>query len=49
MLKLLKLSAPDLLLVSGSAGVSYGAWLVYPPLGYIVAGALMIYAGLRLA
>jgi hypothetical protein len=49
MLKLLKLSAPDLLLVSGAAGVFYGCWLIYQPLGYIVAGALMIYAGLRLA
>jgi hypothetical protein len=45
----LKKLAPDLLLVVGAAGVSYGAWLAYQPAGYIVAGALAIYAGLRLA
>ena len=45
----LKKLVPDLLLVAGAAGVSYGAWLAYQPAGYIVAGALAIYAGLRLA
>jgi hypothetical protein len=40
---------PDLLLVGGAAGVSYGAWLAYPPAGFIIAGALLIVAGLKLA
>jgi hypothetical protein len=40
---------PDVLLVAGAAGVSYGAWLAYQPAGYIVAGALAIVAGLKLA
>jgi len=45
---LLKL-LPDLLLVAGAAGLSYGAWLAYPPAGYVVGGALAIIAGLKLA
>ena len=45
----LKSALPDLLLIAGAAGVSYGAWLVYSPAGYIVAGALVLVAGLRLA
>lgn len=48
-MQLLKKLAPDLFLVSGAAILSYGAYSVWPPLGYVVAGALMIYAGLRLA
>lgn len=40
---------PDVLLLSGAAGVSYGAWLAWPPLGFVVAGALAIVAGLKLA
>ncbi len=45
----LKSLAPDVLLVAGAAGVSYGAWLAYPPAGFIVAGVLAIVAGLKLA
>ena len=45
----LKKLIPDLLVVAGAAGVSYGAWEIFPPFGYIVAGAFAIYAGLRLA
>ncbi len=40
---------PDLLLVAGGASVSYGAWAIYPPAGFIVAGALAIVTGTRLA
>ena len=40
---------PDALLIAGAAGVSYGAWLAWVPLGFIVAGALLIVAGLKLA
>lgn len=45
---LLKL-LPDALLVAGAAGVAYGAWAIYSPAGYIVAGVLAIYAGLKIA
>ena len=46
---LLKKYAPDALIVAGAVGVSYGVWLVYDPAGFIVAGLLTVYAGLRLA
>lgn len=36
---------PDLLLITGSALVSYGAYLVHPALGFVVGGALLILAG----
>ncbi len=39
---------PDVLLIAGAAGVSYGAWLAWPPLGFIVAGVLAIVMGLKL-
>lgn len=40
---------PDLLLVIGSASISFGAWLVFPPAGYIVGGFLILVAGVKLA
>lgn len=40
---------PDVLLIAGAAGVSYGAWLAWHPAGYIVAGALAIVAGIKMA
>jgi len=40
---------PDALLVAGAMTLSYGAYLAYPPAGYIVAGALGIIAGLKIA
>lgn len=49
MLQILKAAIPDLFLIAGSAGVSYGAWLAWSPAGYIVGGALVIIAGLQLA
>ena len=48
-MQLLKKLAPDFCLVAGAAILSYGAYSAWPPLGYVVAGTLMIYAGLRLA
>ncbi len=48
-MNLLKKYAPDSMIVAGAVAVSYGAWLVYDPAGFIVAGLLMAYAGLRLA
>ena len=49
MRKLLNKFLPDVLLVAGAAVVSYGAWLAYEPAGYVVAGALAIVAGLKIA
>lgn len=40
---------PEVFLVSGAVAVSYGAWLAYKPAGFVVAGVLAIYAGIRLA
>lgn len=40
---------PDALLIAGAAAVSYGAWLAFPPCGFIVGGALMLVAGLKMA
>lgn len=36
---------PDALMIGGAACISYGAWLVYAPAGYMVGGALGILAG----
>jgi hypothetical protein len=40
---------PDFLLISGTATLCYGSWLVYQPAGFIVGGILVIYAGLKLS
>jgi hypothetical protein len=40
---------PDVLLIIGAAGVSYGAWMAWNPIGFIVGGALAIVAGIKLA
>lgn len=37
---------PDVLMVGGAAALSYGAWQVYPPSGFIVAGVLLLAAGI---
>ena len=39
----------DLAGLSGVGLVSYGAWLVYPPAGFIVGGSLMVAGALLLA
>lgn len=33
----------EILLFGGSALLSVGAWLVYPPAGFIVPGAILVY------
>lgn len=40
---------PDALLIAGYFLVSYGAWIAFPAVGFIVAGALAIVAGIKLA
>lgn len=42
-------AVPDALMVGGAAGISYGAWLVYAPSGYIVGGILALVGGVILA
>jgi hypothetical protein len=38
-------NVPDALLLAGAGSLSYGAWLIYPPAGFLVAGALLLAAG----
>lgn len=40
---------PDVLLVLGAGSLSYGAWSAWPPAGFLVAGVLLIVAGLQIA
>ena len=40
---------PDLLLVAGYVSLSYGAYLAHPAAGFLVSGALLIFAGVLLA
>jgi hypothetical protein len=35
----------DLIVFSGIAAASYGAWLVYQPAGFVIGGGLMFYLG----
>lgn len=39
---------PDILAVIGAALMAFGAWLAYPPSGYVLAGVLCIVAGSRM-
>ena len=41
--------SPDALMAAGAGGISYGAWLVYQPAGFIVAGVLVLTAGVLAA
>jgi len=36
-----------LLVLAGFGGVTYGSWLIYEPAAFILAGALLLVAGLR--
>lgn len=47
--RLTKLLLPDALLVAGACALSYGAWLAWPPAGFMVAGVVSLTAGLKLA
>lgn len=49
MKKLIQSMLPDALMTAGAAAVSYGAWLVYEPAGFIVGGALLVVAGVMAA
>lgn len=40
---------PDALMMAGAGGLSYGAWLVYEPAGWMVGGGLVLVAGLKMA
>lgn len=33
---------PDVLALAGTAAITYGAWCIYRPAGWIVGGALLI-------
>ncbi len=44
--KVIAANVPDTLMVGGAALVSYGAWLIYPPAGFITGGALLLVAGI---
>lgn len=41
--------AVDVIGLTGVALVSYGAWLIYKPAGFIVLGVLLVAAALRLS
>lgn len=45
MRKAIASNLPDLMLIAGSASVSAGAWMIYEPFGFIVAGLLLGLAG----
>jgi hypothetical protein len=40
---------PDVMLMAGAGCFSYGAWSAWPPAGWLVAGALLIAAGIQIA
>lgn len=40
---------PDVLMASGAVGISYGASLVYVPLGYVTGGLFALVTGWFLA
>jgi hypothetical protein len=40
---------PDVLLVVGTISVSYGAWLAWPPAGFLVLGGMLIFAAIKVA
>ena len=37
---------PDALLLLGAGSLTYGAWLAWPPAGYLVAGVMLLGADL---
>lgn len=48
-MKTIKAIVPDVVMIAGWAGVSYGAWTVYEPAGFIVGGVLAIMGGIVMA
>jgi hypothetical protein len=47
--KLINSLLPDVLMLGGAAALSYGAWLIYAPAGYLVGGCLLLVAGVLAA
>lgn len=41
--------SPDAMMVAGAGGISYGAWLIHEPSGFIVGGVLLLTAGVLAA
>jgi hypothetical protein len=37
-----KVDSSDLFFLSGSGAISYGAWMIYPPAGVILAGIFLV-------
>lgn len=48
-MKLIKSVIPDFLIISGVSGISYGAYLINEPYGYLVAGAFVLVIGVLMA
>lgn len=40
---------PDVLMLAGAGGLSYGAWLIFEPAGFLVAGTLALIGGVLTA
>lgn len=40
---------PDLFMTAGAGAISYGAYMVYPAAGVVIAGVLVLAAGLKMA
>lgn len=40
---------PDLLMIGGAGGISYGVWLMHQPAGYMVIGCFALLAGVMMA
>lgn len=49
MKKLFISNLPDLLMIAGAGTLSYGAWLIYEPAGFLVGGVLFLTAGIMTA
>jgi len=45
----MKKHLPDVLLMLGAGSLAYGAWLAWAPAGWLVAGVLLIAAGIQIA
>jgi hypothetical protein len=48
-MKFIKSIIPDLMIISGSGGISYGAYLINEPYGYISAGIIGVIVGVLMA
>lgn len=49
MKKVLTSILPDTLMLAGAGGLSYGAWLIYEPAGFLVGGVLTLVGGILCA